>query len=94
MSRLIKIERIEGDRLKFTWDDGFENILSLKFLRRSCPCATCSAGEEFKRKGPEPAQYEIKNINPIGNYAIQIIWKDGHDTGIYPFELLRTLKEY
>ncbi len=33
----------------------------------------------------------IKSIDAVGNYAISITWGDGHSTGIYPFELLKTL---
>jgi DUF971 family protein len=31
----------------------------------------------------------IKALNPVGAYAVQIVWSDGHDTGIYSFESLR-----
>ncbi|CUT04833.1 DUF971 family protein [Candidatus Kryptobacter tengchongensis] len=90
----IKIERI-NDKLKFTWSDGLESILSVKFLRDNCPCATCSAERDEKAniKLPISGQYEIKEINLVGNYAIQITWGDGHNTGIYSFDYLRELKE-
>jgi DUF971 family protein len=29
----------------------------------------------------------------VGNYGVQVAWKDGHDTGIYTWEMLRTLFE-
>jgi DUF971 family protein len=32
-------------------------------------------------------------IEPVGRYAIQIAWSDGHGSGIYPFRRLRTLAE-
>jgi DUF971 family protein len=32
-------------------------------------------------------------MKPIGHYAYQIVWNDGHDTGIYPVEQLRKLGE-
>lgn len=90
-----KIERTDGDKLKFTWNDGYENIFTLKFLRDNCPCATCSAEREEKHfiKLKTSDQYEIKEINLVGNYAIQITWDDGHNTGIYTFDYLRSLKE-
>jgi DUF971 family protein len=31
----------------------------------------------------------IRQLNPVGAYAVQIVWSDGHDTGIYSFETLR-----
>ena len=36
--------------------------------------------------------YKIKSIDVVGDYAIKIIWKDGHDTGIYSWTYLKTLE--
>jgi DUF971 family protein len=36
--------------------------------------------------------YKIKSIDTVGDYAIQIIWKDGHNTGIYSWEYLKILE--
>ncbi|MGB8319561.1 MAG: DUF971 domain-containing protein, partial [Ignavibacteriaceae bacterium] len=42
-----------------------------------------------ERKTEEkPEMYKIKNIEIVGGYAIQILWKDGHDTGIYSWEYI------
>jgi len=41
----------------------------------------------------KPGKFIIKKINVVGNYAINPIWEDGHDTGIYPFDFLRNLFE-
>jgi len=35
--------------------------------------------------------YELGSLEPIGNYAIQITWRDGHHTGIYTWEHLHLL---
>ncbi|MEJ5285901.1 MAG: DUF971 domain-containing protein [Bacteroidota bacterium] len=96
----IEITKIDGDKLKISWLDGFVAVISLKDLRDNCPCASCQ-GEQvgFKKFEPlkldviQPGTYEIESIEPIGNYAIQIVWKDGHDTGIYSFEYLRQVME-
>jgi len=37
--------------------------------------------------------YEIKNIETVGEYAIQITWKDGHNTGIYSWEYLKDIEK-
>ena len=39
-----------------------------------------------------PEMYRIKSINVVGDYAIKISWKDGHDTGIYSWTYLKTLE--
>jgi len=38
-----------------------------------------------------PEMYLVKNIETVGEYAIQITWKDGHNTGIYTYEYLLEL---
>lgn len=90
----IKIERVD-EKIKFTWNDGLETSVSLQFLRNSCPCATClSKEEDYLFIEPQTSkQYEIREINLVGNYAIQITWGDGHNAGIYSFDYLRELKE-
>jgi DUF971 family protein len=37
--------------------------------------------------------YKIKSIDIVGDYAIQIGWKDGHNTGIYSWEYLKILED-
>ena len=93
-----KIKRSEENNLEIIWSDGKESSISLKTLRDECPCANCK-GESVildtyipLKNAYKPAGfYEIEKIEKTGNYAITIIWKDGHDTGIYSFELLRQL---
>ncbi len=47
-----------------------------------------------RRKQEEtPEMYKIKNIETVGGYAIQITWKDGHDTGIYSWDYIKKLTE-
>lgn len=94
----IKIE--DKNKLLLTWNDNKISTISLKYLRDQCPCAGCK-GETilFKTfRPPKPAilspeMYKIKNIEIVGDYAIQISWKDGHNTGIYSWDYLKTLEE-
>jgi len=40
----------------------------------------------------KPARsYRIVELHPVGNYALQPVWDDGHSTGIYTWEYLRHL---
>lgn len=95
-----EIKKVGSDKLQILWVDGFSSQISFKDLRDNCPCAQCQ-GEQIgmvkykpvKLELFSPTKYEIQSIEPVGNYAIQIIWKDGHDTGIYSFEYLRSLME-
>lgn len=38
-----------------------------------------------------PGMNELVSLNPIGNYGVQATWGDGHDTGIYTWEMIRTI---
>lgn len=40
-----------------------------------------------------PGMNELRSLTPVGNYAIQATWNDGHDSGIYTWDMLRTLFE-
>lgn len=94
--KTIKLK--DKSSLEIIWeDDSLSNIL-LKYLRDECPCATCK-GETVLlktyrppvKKMLTPEMYLIKNIEVVGEYAIQITWKDGHNTGIYTYEYLQEL---
>ena len=84
--------------LEITWEDESLSQISLKYLRDECPCATCK-GETVllktyrppTKKMVTPEMYLIKNIETVGEYAIQVTWKDGHNTGIYTYEYLQEL---
>ncbi len=95
-----KISRPKPYLLKFEWADGFEAVIEVKSFRKECPCAECK-GETIagmvvslpKIDMYKPGQYELKQIIPIGNYAISAVWGDGHDSGIYDWEYLRNICE-
>jgi DUF971 family protein len=98
--RPVSLKR-EGDGLKIQWSDGATTTVSWRTLRSSCPCASCL---EERSKPPDPFRILTPEevaagppapvaMTPVGHYAYQIKWNDGHDTGIYPLELLRKLSE-
>lgn len=80
--------------LAITWSDGAEQVYDVRALRLACACAECvdewtGAGRLDPASVPEDVH--PTRIRPVGRYAIQIDWSDGHDTGIYPFRRLREL---
>lgn len=93
----IKIKLLDQKELQIIWDDNSEDVLSLKDLRKFCPCATCLAEREKQSKMFIPIysanQVTIRNIKQMGNYAVQIEWKDGHNTGIYEYKFLKKFAE-
>jgi len=92
--------QVVGQELAIKWDDGTEAFLSLEQLRRCCPCAGCQGERDVMgnlHKGPpqalRPASFQIVHVASIGGYAVQPVWADGHNTGIYPFDYLRRMAE-
>lgn len=89
---------VEKENLIIKWNDDKISSIQLSYLRKECPCAGCK-GETILLRTYRPAQlpiyhpemFKIKKIETVGDYAIKIIWKDGHDTGIYSWEYLLQL---
>ena len=83
--------------LSIQWKDGHYSELPYRLLREKCPCARCDADKQQNdpfRMLPTDDYWEklhLVGIQPIGRYAIQLQWSDGHKTGIYTFKFLREL---
>ena len=86
--------------LEIVWDDGLVSRYPLAQLREACPCVECRGGHA--NMGLEHAPDDILNLvprrshavtglSPVGNYALQPSWDDGHETGIYTWEYLRLI---
>ena len=94
-----QIKILNKESLVIKWDNEKETKISIKYLRDECPCANCK-GETILLKTYRPPKlniftpemYLIQKIEPVGSYAIQITWKDGHNTGIYSWEYLLKLE--
>jgi DUF971 family protein len=92
---------VVGEYLAIRWDDGGESVISLQEMRRHCPCARCAGEVDVTGRvhtlGPPlpltPPSFQPLAWEVVGNYAVQPRWADGHDTGIFTFELLRELGE-
>ncbi len=97
---LKQLTRKDPETLWLVWRDGHEGPVSLKTLRDRCPCAECSGEKILLRTVVPPApdlttpgRYELSGATPVGSYALQLSWRDGHTTGIYTWEHLRSLCE-
>ena len=88
------IRQAGPDRLVIDWNDGESSEYRVFDLRVNCPCANCRdeiTGERLLDPATVPADVKPKTLQSVGNYAIKFVWSDGHDTGIYTYERLRTL---
>lgn len=96
----IKASRSKAS-VTIEWPSGSSCELSFSDLRAACPCADCrgthgatkdeplSDGLELTLRSDQATQLE--GIQAVGNYAIQISWKDGHTHGIYSWDYLEEL---
>lgn len=98
----IAISKSRG--IEIDWKDGHHSSYSNAVLRDGCPCATCTgshgtvpqktsfsqdvAGTPFPMFKPS---IRMLNIESVGNYALRIFWNDGHSSGIYSWNYLRSL---
>jgi len=82
----------KSHEMELSFDDGSNFRLSFEFLRVFSPSAEVRGhgpGQETLQTGKR--NVDIKAIEPVGNYAIQPFFSDGHDTGIYSWDLLYRL---
>ncbi len=78
-------------QLAVRWSDGFQTSLNSHALRCACRCAAC---EKLRRAGlgPTPSSgIRLIELNPMGEFGLQLCFDDGHDRGIYPWPYLHEL---
>jgi DUF971 family protein len=81
--------------MELTFSDGKHFQLSYELLRVYSPSAEVRGhgpGQEVLQVGKKDV--EIKTIEPVGSYAVQPTFSDGHDTGIYSWDYLYLLGEH
>jgi DUF971 family protein len=99
MTLILENATLIGSELALSFADGLEAYLPLAMLRRACPCAGCQGEPDALGRVLRPVvehgprAFELMKFEPVGGYAIQLFWGDGHSTGIYSYTYLRTLGE-
>lgn len=86
----VKSLRLSADKSRLTilFHDGFEAVLSAELLRVESPSAEVQGhGADQKKIILGKKDITITAIEPVGNYAVRLIFDDGHDTGIYSWSL-------
>jgi DUF971 family protein len=101
----VKIHVSSGAGVDIGWADGHASHFDFVYLRDHCPCATCndervkkdSMAESSPGFASSPAlpmfkpKPKAQSAQAVGQYAIQISFTDGHSTGIYSYDLLRSI---
>lgn len=80
---------LSPQRLQLHWPDGIAD-LPAALLRAACRCGPCRASA-LRGEPAAGAPVALTDVEPIGRYALQLVFSDGHDRGIYPWPLLREL---
>ena len=100
----VKVNVTTGTGMDIEWDDGHRTHFGFQWLRDACPCATCTEERNNHHRNPgEPAKQSTsllpmykepakpKEVKPVGRYALNIAWNDGHASGIYSWDYLREI---
>lgn len=96
MAEETQPEHIEivPDGLFIRWGDGLETLMPHRYVRGNCGCAQCvDEITHVRHTGVDevPSDVTIEDYFPTGRYAINLLFSDLHETGIYPFTHLRAL---
>lgn len=86
--RLRRAERV----LAITFDDGSSFALPAEYLRVESPSAEVQGHSPAQKQTvPGKARVGITAVEPVGNYAVRLVFDDGHDTGIFSWSYLHEL---
>ncbi len=102
----VKVHLSKGTGVDVMWSDGHQSHYDFVYLRDECPCATCNDLRRKKEAAVAQAasvaagssvlplykpKIAARAAKPLGNYALQIEFNDGHSTGIYSYDHLRMI---
>ncbi|MFP6638906.1 MAG: DUF971 domain-containing protein [Myxococcota bacterium] len=95
-NRPIEIRQESPRELEIRWADGAQTLFPVRELRLACRCALCVdewTGENRLDSAQVADDIRPVRVRTVGRYALNIVWSDGHESGIYPFERLRDLAQ-
>lgn len=90
----IKLHR-KSRVLELIYDSGEQFKLDFEYLRVYTPSAEARGhgpGQEVLQTGKR--EIDIERIEPVGTYAVRLVFSDGHDSGLYSWDLLYNLGKH
>lgn len=87
----IKLHK-QSRTLEIAFDDGARFTMPFEYLRVQTPSAEARGhgpGQETLQTGKR--NVNLLNVEPVGTYALKLIYDDGHDSGLYTWEYLYEL---
>jgi DUF971 family protein len=91
--REIKV-RTRSRVLEVVFEDGARYLLPFEYLRVHSPSAEVKGhgpGQEVLVLGKQSVG--LHGVEPVGQYAVKLVFDDGHDSGLYSWKYLRELGE-
>ena len=81
------------NRLAISFDDGTHYVISAELLRVESPSAEVRGHGGGAKPPPVTGKQDVKitGLEPVGNYAVRILFDDGHDSGLYSWTYLAEL---
>ncbi len=76
--------------LLLDWGDGPAQLTHIA-LRAACRCSQCEFARRQGREQVPAADIRIMRVELLGHYAVQLVFSDGHERGIYPWPMLQQL---
>jgi len=92
MSLPLEIIGLNRPEITLIWEDEHRTTYPARTLRLRCRCAHCieeMSGRQLLDPSRVPADIVARAIELVGQYAMNVKWSDGHETGIYNFRRLR-----
>lgn len=90
----IKLHQ-KSRRLEISYADGENFMLDFEYLRVFTPSAEARGhgpGQETLQTGKR--EVVLERIEPVGTYALRLVFSDGHDSGLYSWDLLHNLGKH
>jgi DUF971 family protein len=90
----IKLHQ-KSRRLELSYENGESYSLDFEYLRVFTPSAEARGhgpGQETLQTGKR--NVDIERIEPVGSYAVRLVFSDGHDSGLYSWDLLYNLGKH
>lgn len=90
----IKLHQ-KSRRLEISYENGEQFMLDFEYLRVFTPSAEARGhgpGQETLQTGKR--NVDVDRIEPVGTYALRLVFSDGHDSGLYSWDLLYNLGKH
>jgi len=94
----VHLDLKRDEALTVRWSDGRESVYPVAYLRRMSPSADAEQQREALATNPLTVSsssgggpLRAERVEPVGRYAVRLVFSDGHHTGLYTWAYLREI---